>query len=139
MIGHNQRFVASHQKARELIEKGKSVKFIVSVRLLATVVLKAGAWTEKKAGSSKRRSVYWCYGDLGVHKTDMLRYILNEEIVEVGAFVESNAKDFANVDDNAVCVLKRKAGLSGRLRQAGLTMEKKITPRLFTARKGFFV
>ena len=42
-------------------------------------------------------------------KNRLLRYLLGEEIVEVGSFVEeTSAKDFANVDDNAVCILKQK-------------------------------
>lgn len=54
-------------------------------------------------------------GDLGVHKTDLLRYLLGEEISEVGSFVETSAKDFATVDDNAVCVLKTESGIIGTL------------------------
>jgi UDP-N-acetylglucosamine 3-dehydrogenase len=54
-------------------------------------------------------------GDLGVHKTDLIRYILGEEIAEVGAFVETSAKEFASVDDTAVCVLKSESGIIGTL------------------------
>jgi predicted dehydrogenase len=116
MIGHNQRFVASHQKARELIEKGEIGK-IYSFR---TAFGHGGpeGWSVDGKDSwffKKGEAFIGAMGDLGVHKTDMLRYILNEEIVEVGAFVESNAKDFANVDDNAVCVLKTQSGIIGTL------------------------
>ncbi len=116
MIGHNQRFVASHQKARELIEKGEIGK-IYSFR---TAFGHGGpeGWSVDGKDSwffKKDEAFIGAMGDLGVHKTDMLRYILNEEIVEVGAFVPSNAKDFANVDDNAVCVLKTESGIIGTL------------------------
>ena len=116
MIGHNQRFVASHQKARELIGKGEIGK-IYSFR---TAFGHGGpeGWSVDGKDSwffKKDEAFIGAMGDLGVHKTDMLRYILNEEIVEVGAFVESNAKDFANVDDNAVCVLKTQSGIIGTL------------------------
>ncbi|MBQ4868356.1 Gfo/Idh/MocA family oxidoreductase [Priestia megaterium] len=116
MIGHNQRFVASHQKARELIGKGEIGK-IYSFR---TAFGHGGPedWSVDGKDSwffKKDEAFIGAMGDLGVHKTDMLRYILNEEIVEVGAFVESNAKDFANVDDNAVCVLKTESGIIGTL------------------------
>ncbi|WP_226701216.1 Gfo/Idh/MocA family protein [Priestia aryabhattai] len=116
MIGHNQRFVASHQKARELIEKGEIGK-IYSFR---TAFGHGGpeGWSVDGKESwffKKDEAFIGAMGDLGVHKTDMLRYILSEEIVEVGAFVESNAKDFANVDDNAVCVLKTESGIIGTL------------------------
>ena len=116
MIGHNQRFVASHQKARELIENGEIGK-IYSFR---TAFGHGGpeGWSVDGKESwffKKDEAFIGAMGDLGVHKTDMLRYILSEEIVEVGAFVESNAKDFANVDDNAVCVLKTESGIIGTL------------------------
>jgi predicted dehydrogenase len=116
MIGHNQRFVASHQKARELIGKGEIGK-IYSFR---TAFGHGGpeGWSVDGKDSwffKKDEAFIGAMGDLGVHKSDMLRYILNEEIVEVGAFVESNAKDFANVDDNAVCVLKTESGIIGTL------------------------
>lgn len=54
-------------------------------------------------------------GDLGVHKADLLRFLLDEDVVEVGSFVETSAKDFANVDDNAVCILKTESGIIGTL------------------------
>jgi predicted dehydrogenase len=116
MIGHNQRFVASHQKARELIEKGE----IGKVYSFRTAFGHGGpeGWSVDGKESwffKKDEAFIGAMGDLGVHKTDMLRYILSEEIVEVGAFVESNAKDFANVDDNAVCVLKTESGIIGTL------------------------
>ena len=43
----------------------------------------------------KEKAFVGAMGDLGVHKADLLRYVLGEEIVEVGSFVETSAKDFA--------------------------------------------
>ncbi|PEA52475.1 dehydrogenase [Bacillus pseudomycoides] len=116
MIGHNQRFVASHQKARELIQNGEIGK-IYSFR---TAFGHGGpeGWSADGKESwffKKEEAFIGAMGDLGVHKTDLLRYLLGEEFVEVGAFVENNAKDFATVDDNAVCVLKTESGIIGTL------------------------
>ncbi|MFY0780518.1 Gfo/Idh/MocA family oxidoreductase [Peribacillus simplex] len=116
MIGHNQRFVSSHQKARQLIECGE-IGRIYSFR---TAFGHGGPeqWSVDGKESwffKKNEAFIGAMGDLGVHKTDLLRYILGEEIVEVGAFVQTNAKDFANVDDNAVCVLKTESGIIGTL------------------------
>ncbi|GAA3328355.1 hypothetical protein GCM10020331_071980 [Ectobacillus funiculus] len=111
MIAHNQRFVASHQKKQDsLLKAEKSVKSIASVQHSAIRGLKDGARMGKKAGSSKKRKKAFigAMGDLGVHKTDLLRYVLGEEITEVGAFIETSAKSFADVDDTAVCVLKNR-------------------------------
>lgn len=116
MIGHNQRFVSSHQKARQLIQSGEIGK-IYSFR---TAFGHGGPeqWSvEGKEGwfFQKEKAFIGAMGDLGVHKADLLRFILGEEITEVGAFVETSAKDFADVDDNAVCVLKTESGIIGTL------------------------
>ncbi|WP_419871956.1 Gfo/Idh/MocA family protein [Candidatus Pristimantibacillus sp. PTI5] len=116
MIAHNQRFVPSHQKARQLIASGEIGK-IYSFRTAFGHGGPEGWSVEGKEGwfFQKEKAFVGAMGDLGVHKTDLLRYLLGEEITEVGAFVETSAKDFADVDDNAVCVLKTESGIIGTL------------------------
>lgn len=116
MIAHNQRFVASHQKARQLIEKGEVGK-IYSFRTAFGHGGPEGWSVEGKEGwfFKKEQAFIGAMGDLGVHKTDLLRYLLGEEFTEVAAFIETSAKDFADVDDNAVCVLKTGSGIIGTL------------------------
>ncbi|MFC0472680.1 Gfo/Idh/MocA family protein [Halalkalibacter kiskunsagensis] len=116
MIAHNQRFVPSHQKARQLIENGEVGK-IYSFR---TAFGHGGPerWSADGEVSwffKKDEAFIGAMGDLGVHKTDLLRFILGEEFVEVGAFVETSAKQNADVDDTAVCVLKSESGIIGTL------------------------
>ncbi|WP_370296718.1 Gfo/Idh/MocA family protein [Rossellomorea marisflavi] len=116
MIGHNQRFVPSHQKAKELISKGEAGK-IYSFR---TAFGHGGpeGWSVDGKDSwffRKEEAFIGAMGDLGVHKTDLMRYILGEEFVEVGAFVETSSKENADVDDTAVCVLKTESGTIGTL------------------------
>lgn len=116
MVGHNQRFVASHKKAKELISKGEAGK-IYSFR---TVFGHSGpeTWSADSSNSwffDKKRALIGAMGDLGVHKADLLRYILSEEFVEVAAFVETSAKENATVDDNAVLILKSESGVIGTL------------------------
>ncbi|PEQ87821.1 MULTISPECIES: Gfo/Idh/MocA family oxidoreductase [Bacillus] len=116
MIGHNQRFVASHQKAKQLIENGEIGK-IYSFR---TAFGHSGPenWSVDGKESwffKKDEAFLGAMGDLGIHKADLIRYILNEEITEVSAFVETSAKTFSNVDDCAVCVLKSESGIIGSL------------------------
>jgi predicted dehydrogenase len=116
MIGHNQRFVPAHEKAREMIANGELGK-IYSFR---TAFGHPGpeAWSVDGANSwffKKDEAFIGAMGDLGVHKTDLIRYILGEEIVEVGSFIETSAKEFATVDDTAVCVLKTENGIIGTL------------------------
>ncbi len=115
MIAHNQRFVASHVKAKELIEGGE----IGKVYSFRTTFGHPGPerWSIDGADSwffDKERAFIGAMGDLGVHKSDLMRYLLGE-ILEVGAFVETKAKDNTDVDDNAVCILKTKTGVIGTL------------------------
>ncbi|MGG3449814.1 Gfo/Idh/MocA family protein [Domibacillus aminovorans] len=116
MIGHNQRFVPSHSKARSIIESGNLGK-IYSFR---TAFGHGGpeSWSADGSNSwffDKERAFIGAMGDLGVHKTDLLRYLLGEEFVEAAAFVETSAKQNSTVDDNAVCILKTESGIIGTL------------------------
>lgn len=116
MIGHNQRFVASHEKARELIANGEVGK-IYSFRTAFGHPGPEG-WSIDGKDSwffRKEEAFIGAMGDLGVHKTDLMRYVLGEEFVEVGSFVESGAKEDSTVDDNAVCILKSETGIIGTL------------------------
>ncbi|WP_409253204.1 Gfo/Idh/MocA family protein [Bacillus sp. SCS-153A] len=116
MIAHNQRFVPSHQKARKLIESGEIGK-IYSFRSAFGHGGPEG-WSADGADSwffKKEEAFIGAMGDLGVHKTDLLRYILGEEFAEVGSFIETSSKENADVDDTAVCVLKTESGIIGTL------------------------
>ncbi|TCP23470.1 putative dehydrogenase [Scopulibacillus darangshiensis] len=116
MIGHNQRFVPSHQKAKAIIESGEIGK-IYSFR---TTFGHGGpeSWSIDGKDSwffKKDQAFIGAMGDLGVHKSDLIRYLLGEEVVEVAALVETKAKENTDVDDNAVCVLKTESGIIGTL------------------------
>ena len=116
MIGHNQRFVPSHQKAKQIIESGEVGK-IYSFR---TAFGHSGpeSWSIDGENSwffKKDQAVIGAMGDLGVHKADLLRYVLGEEFVEVAAFVETSAKQYADVDDGAACILRTGSGIIGTL------------------------
>src|SRR5699024_4652625 len=54
-------------------------------------------------------------GDLGVHKADLVRYVLGVEFQDVAAFVETSAKEHADVDDNAVFIMRSENGIIGTL------------------------
>lgn len=116
MIAHNQRFVSSHQKAKALIEEGALGK-VYSFR---TTFGHGGpeGWSADGKDSwffKKDEAIIGAMGDLGVHKADLMRYLLGEEFTEVSAMVETNCKDNCSVDDNAVCLLKSESGVIGTL------------------------
>lgn len=80
MIAHNQRFVRSHEKAREILEKGELGK-IYSFR---TAFGHPGPETWSADGTNswffkKEQAFIGAMGDLGVHKTDLLRFLLEKK------------------------------------------------------------
>lgn len=116
MIAHNQRFVASHAKARELIQQ-KDIGKIYSFR---TTFGHGGpeSWSIDGNNSwffKKDEAFIGAMGDLGVHKADLIRYLLDEEFQEISAFIESSAKENSDVDDNAVFILRSETGVIGTL------------------------
>ena len=116
MIGHNQRFVSSHEKAKEIIASGEIGK-IYSFRTAFGHPGPEG-WSVDGRDSwffNKEEAFIGAMGDLGVHKSDLIRYILGEEFTEVAAIVEGNAKTDSDVDDNAVCLLRSESGIIGTL------------------------
>ncbi|MBA9025906.1 MULTISPECIES: Gfo/Idh/MocA family protein [Bacillaceae] len=115
MIAHNQRFVASHQTAKEIIDSGKLGK----IYSFKTTFGHPGPeeWSADGADSwffNKKQAFIGAMGDLGVHKSDLMRYLLGE-FTEVGAFIETSAKNNTEVDDNAICILRTKSGIIGTL------------------------
>lgn len=115
MIAHNQRFVSSHQKAKQIIESGDIGK-IYSFRTTFGHPGPEG-WSIDGRNSwffDKEQAFIGALGDLGVHKSDLIRYLLGD-VAEVSAFVETSAKQDTEVDDNAVAILKMESGVIGTL------------------------
>lgn len=137
MIAHNQRFVPSHEKARQLIASGELGK-IYSFR---TTFGHGGpeGWSVDGKDSwffDKEQAFIGTMGDLGVHKTDLMRYILGEEFVEVGAIVETGAKENSDVDDKAVCILKTDSGTIGTLAASWVYVAGEDNATVIYAEKG---
>jgi predicted dehydrogenase len=116
MIGHNQRLMAAHQKAKQLLEAGTIGKVIT----FRTAFAHPGPETWSIEGPTgwffdKKQAFVGTMGDLGVHKADLIRWLLGEEIVEVAAMVGHLYKPMGDVDDNAVCLLRSESGALGTL------------------------
>ncbi|WP_102272116.1 Gfo/Idh/MocA family protein [Cytobacillus massiliigabonensis] len=120
MIDHNQRFTKAHQKAKEILEK----KELGEVLTFKTSFGHQGPenWGVDKSNATwffkKDRSHSGVAGDLGIHKIDLIHYLLDDEIEEVHAFhgsldkVDETGK-LIEVCDNVVCALKTKKGRLG--------------------------
>jgi|SRR5690625_1896323 len=120
MIGHNQRFTRAHQKAREIIQN----KELGNVLTFKAVFGHEGpeSWGVTKSNATwffkKDRSGLGVAGDLGIHKVDLIHYLLDDEIIEVSAFkdaldkVDEQGKPI-EVCDNVVGIAKTKQGHLG--------------------------
>lgn len=121
MIGMNQRLMPPHVKAREILDQGKLGKILA----FETNFKHGGAdnWSIDGAKSwffKKAQAVMGVNGDLGIHKADLMRFLLGEEFTHVGGFIETLDKKYPNgkliaVDDNAYLTLKTDAGTIGSI------------------------
>lgn len=116
MVGHNQRLMPPHQKAKEILQTGKLGK-VLSFR---TSFGHPGPerWSIDGRDSwffRKEEAIMGAMGDLGVHKSDLIRWLLDDEVADVAAFVQTLHKEGTDVDDNATCVLRMKSGTIGTL------------------------
>jgi len=122
MIEHNQRFTPAHQKAKEILKKNELGRVIT----FKTAFKHAGPefWSADKTKRTwffnKEASFFGVLGDLGIHKVDLIRWLLEEEISEVNAIAYTLDKKYEDgspieVEDNAICILKTSRGKIGTL------------------------
>jgi predicted dehydrogenase len=116
MVGHNQRYMPPHVKAKEILDSGKLGKVLT----FRTSFGHPGpeGWSVDGRDSwffRKPEAIMGAMGDLGVHKSDLIRHLLGDEVSEVSAFVGNQDKKGTDVDDNAVCLLRMKSGAIGTL------------------------
>lgn len=122
MIGHNQRLVKAHIQAKEMIEEG----VIGEVITFHTTFGHGGpeTWSIAPGLASwffdKKQAVMGAMADLGVHKTDLIQFLLGQNIVATTARLATLSKrdvngDLIGVDDNAVCIYEMENGVMGTM------------------------
>ncbi|WP_456276205.1 Gfo/Idh/MocA family protein [Bacillus sp. AK128] len=120
MVNHNQRFLAPHQKAKEILENGDLGKVLT----FQTTFSHHGPefWAATKGNGTwffdKNRSGLGVGGDLGVHKIDLIRFLLDDDIVDFQSFeatLEKKKTDGTPIDiaDNMVCIIRTVKGAIG--------------------------
>lgn len=122
MIDHNQRLEPVHIRAREILKSGE----LGNILSFKTTFGHGGpeSWSADNGLHTwffkKQDAFVGSMGDLGIHKADLIRWLIDDEITEVKAFVATRDKkndkgDLIEVDDNAVCILKSSSGIIGTL------------------------
>ena len=122
MIGQNQRLTPAHQKARALVEQGAIGRVITF-----TTVFRHGGpetWSVDPGANTwffdKNKAALGVMADLGVHKTDLIQYLLGQTVTEVTASLTTLDKKYADgspitVDDNAICIYRMSGGAVGTM------------------------
>lgn len=122
MIDQNQRFAMAHQKAKELIDSG----YIGRVVTFRTTFGHGGpeTWAIKPGNDTwffdKKKAAMGAMADLGVHKTDAIRYMLGQDVVRTTARLATLDKcgpdgELIGVDDNAICIYEMSGGAMGTM------------------------
>lgn len=122
MIGHNQRLNRTHVKARQILESlalGKVLSF-------QAVFSHCGpeTWTADKSSNTwffdKSAAKLGAMCDLGIHKADLIRWLIHDELVKASAFLRTRDKkdrdgNLIELDDNGFCILESESGIVGSI------------------------
>ena len=121
MIGLNQRLMPNHVKAKQILQTGS----LGNVLAFRTAFKHPGpeGWSVDGGKSwffKKGQAFMGVAGDLGVHKADLMRWLLGQEFAEVSGFVTTLDKrdpdgKLVELDDNAFLTLKTSAGVVGSM------------------------
>ena len=121
MIGLNQRLMPPHVRAKEILASGK----LGNVLAFRTAFKHPGpeGWSVDGGKSwffKKAEAFMGVSGDLGVHKADLMRWLLGQEFTEVGGFMAALDKrdpsgNLIDIDDNAYLTLKTNKGVLGSM------------------------
>lgn len=120
MLGHNQRLVKAHVKAKELLRSGA----IGDLLFFQCNFKHAGpeTWSADPGAATwffrKDKANFGVMGDLGAHKIDLIRYLTDSEIKSVFANMMTLDKKLPDgspieLEDNAVCMFNMENGLPG--------------------------
>jgi predicted dehydrogenase len=116
MIGHNQRLAPAHVRGKEIYQSGALGKCLG----FSTSFAHPGpeSWSMDGADGfffRKRQAIIGALGDLGVHKIDLVRWFLEDEVVMASAMTGTLDKPNCTVDDTAFAVFTMKSGAIGQM------------------------
>lgn len=122
MIAQNQRLTKAHQMVRQMIAEGR-IGRVVSFR---TTFGHGGpeTWSINPGKGTwffdKQKAAMGAMADLGIHKTDLIQYLLGQNVVKVKAVLTTLDKTDAagaliGVDDNAICIYTMEDGAIGTM------------------------
>jgi predicted dehydrogenase len=122
MVGQNQRLMGAHVKAKQILDRGE----LGRVLAFRTAFKHPGpdGWSVDGAASwffKPEQAVMGVTGDLGVHKIDLMRWMLGQEITEIGGQIATVDKidpatgQLIALDDNAFLTCRTSGGAVGAI------------------------
>lgn len=143
MIGHNQRLMPTHQKAKEIIDQGGIGKILS----FQTNFKHSGpeSWSVDKSNKTwffkKDQTNFGVLGDLGAHKLDIIRYLMDDEVDEIFTTMMTLDKrdesgELIEVDDNAACFFKMQSGITGSMHVSWTNYGHEDNSTIFYGEKG---
>ena len=122
MIDQNQRLAKAHVMAKQMLENG----IIGKVVTFRTTFGHGGpeTWSVDPGKNTwffdRKNAVMGAMADLGIHKTDLIQYLLSQTVVETTAkllTLDKRGSDgkLIGVDDNAFCIYKMSDGCVGTM------------------------
>ena len=122
MIGQNQRLTKAHIRAKQMIEEG----MIGRVITFRTTFGHGGpeTWSIDPGKATwffdRKKAAMGAMADLGIHKTDLIQFLLSQTVTETTARLMTLDKrdasgNLAGVDDNAICIYKMSGGAVGTM------------------------
>jgi predicted dehydrogenase len=116
MIGQNQRLHVAHVHGKAVLQSGilgRPIGF-------STTFAHPGPESWSVDGLDchffkKSQSVWGSLADLGVHKLDLMRWLLEDDFVQATAMYGTLAKAKCTVEDTAFCVLRTAKGVLGQM------------------------
>jgi len=122
MIAQNQRLAKAHAKAKALVDAGE----IGKVLTFRTAFGHSGPenWSIDPGKNTwffdKKVAAMGVMADLGIHKTDLIQYLISQKIVAVSAklvTIDKTGPDGQKigVDDNAICIYEMDGGTIGTM------------------------
>jgi len=141
MITHNLRLAPACIKAREILQSGKLGKVLTFQTTFGHpgsefwAIDGGDTWFYKK-----KITAFGVMGDLGIHKIDLVHWLLDQDYTEAvamaGTLNKRNSKgELIDVEDNAICLLKTSGGILGTV-SVSWTYQKEDNSTTFYCEKG---
>ena len=120
MIGHNMRFDPVHRRAMQLLDRGVIGDVITFRAVLGNAGPEGWSVDEGTWFFDKNKAALGALSDMGIHKVELLQYLLGQKVIETTAkVVTPNKRDsegqLIGVDDNALCILRMSGGALGTM------------------------